>query len=368
MKKKFNLSNIREKILVSIFIIFIVGPTIIYNMIPEEDKINSENRVLKEKPNLSTDNIMMYPEEYEEYYDDNIPFKSKFVEIYSELKYRFLGMSVVDTVIPGKDGWLFYNSRPNKDQDTLADYQGTNKYTSEQINNITNELLKKKNFLEEQGIELHVLIVPNKSQIYYEYMPDDYYKNEGASRADELVKHIKENTDINIVYPKDKFLELKDEYQLYSKLDSHWTSLGSYIAYVELMKSIDSDFEYKELNELEIVATDIKSGDLATMMNMDNKLNDKSYKITNNKPEITAGIIEDKGPAMNRFQSTNMNGKKIMIYRDSFGKQLINHITKEFREVAMLWAVPFSEEQILDEDPDVVVIEVAERYLENLIK
>lgn len=363
-----NIKSKRQLLLIIVFSIFIIGPNVIYPFIPESYKENSENRVLKEKPKFSIDNLTEYPQEYQEYYEDNLPFKDLLVRINSFVKYNIFNTSPAKYVIKGNDGWLFYNSKYKDDGDTLSDYQGTNLYTEDELQEIKNNLLDKYSFLKENNIELCIMVIPNKSNIYYENMPEEYYRNEDLSRADQTVNFLKENTSINIIYPKNEFLAIKDKYQIYSKIDSHWNSIGSYIAYCQFMKSIDSEFEYKSLDELDIIEEDIKTGDLASMINLNGYLNDKNYTIKGINDDIEISLAENKGYAMNRYLSTNKNGKKVLVYRDSFFVNLAPYIVKEFEETALVWGEPFSKEQIEEEKPDLVIIEVAERKLENLTK
>lgn len=363
---KFNIKNKRGKLLVCIFFMLIILPNIIYGFIPDKYKQNSENRTLKEQPELNLEAIETYAKEYEEYYNDNLPFKDILVKLNNEFRYKVLNISPSNYVIKGEDGWLFYDSKYKEDEDTLGDYQGTNKYSEEELEVLTKSLLNKKRFLDKCGIELYLFIAPNKSQVYNEYMPSKYYKNQGESKTDELVDHIKKNTDINIVHPKDELLKLKSDHQLYSKLDTHWTRLGAYVGYVELMKSMDSKFEYKELSQLKIKATDIKSGDLASMINMNGKLDDVEYEVEDFKNNISSELVDDTVSGIKVYKSNNLNGKKLFMYRDSFASNMIQFISSEFEDSVFLWGSPFSEEEIQKEKPDVVVIEVVERYLNNL--
>lgn len=174
-----------------------VGPTLLENFILDIDDINTENRTLAEKPNLNIRNLVTYPSLYETYYNDHLPLKSWFVNINSKWKFYVFDTSPSNKVIKGKDNWLFYNS--NGDGDTLADYLGTNHYTRDDLEIIKTALTEKETFLRSSNKEFYVLICPNKSQIYSEYMPRYFIKQDNQSRTDILVDYLKANTNLGCI-------------------------------------------------------------------------------------------------------------------------------------------------------------------------
>jgi len=364
MKNK--VSRIKEILLIVLFCILIIVPNIAYKFVSEDARKNIENRTLTEKPIINIDNFQEYPSLYEEYYNDNLPFKDILVRFNSLVKFKVFDKSPADYVIKGEDGWLFYNSKYKSDADTIADYQGTNKYTYEELQEIAESLTEKKEFLDKRGIEFYVYIAPNKSQIYSEYIPKKFVKIDEISRADELVEYLRENTDVKIVYPKEELLNNKGENYLYYKTDTHWNNLGGYIGFVELMKVIDPNYEYKTLNDLNITRKESTSGDLSGMINLNGKIEDIDYDINDFNIDIEVELIEDKGREINRYESTNKNGRKLLAYRDSFAISMIPYLSKEFEESAFVWSAPYSEEQIDKEKPDVVLLEVVERLTDRL--
>lgn len=353
--------NIKSKLVVALFISLIILPTFIYKFYGENAQ-STENRILKEKPNININKIMDYPKEYEEYYTDNLAFKGSFVRLNSIIQYKILDTSPAKYIINGSDGWLFYNSKyKSNNDDTLADYQRTNRYTVEVTESKKNALLNRQKLLKEQGIDMYMLILPNKGQVYPEFMPSSIKKFSGRSRVEEMIDYLRENTEIPIVYPMDTFNNYKSQYQLYYKLDTHWNDIGAYIGYVELMKAIDKNFKYRDLNELEITSKPIDSGDLSKMINMDGVIEDKQYSVAGVKDNIESTLIKQDGNKELRYKSTNANGKKLLCFRDSFSTALIPYLSKEFEESVFLRDVPYSEDLIKKEKPDIVIFESVER-------
>jgi hypothetical protein len=58
---------------------------------------------------------------------------------------------------------------------------------------------------------------------------------------------------------------------------------------------------------------------------------------------------------------------KALVFRDSFSWQLIPFLSESFRSVVYVWTFDFLPELIEREQPDVVILECVERYLNALL-
>ena len=359
-------NRFNQILLIVLFCILIIALPITYKFVSNKDRrvMEGSNAI---PPVLNVDNYDEFPSLYDEYYNNTVPYKGELVNLNSKLMFKYFNISPNSSVIKGKDGWLFYNSKHNEESDSLGDYQGTNKYTEGELALFAKSLNAKKEFLDERGIEFHIMIVPNKEQIYPEYMPSNIYKNEGTSKTDELVAYLEEHTDVNIIYLKDEMLNYKEnlEYDIYNKTDSHWNNIGAYLGFVALMKEIDPNFKPIPLEDLKMTAEHLEDGDLAAMLALEGELEDIEYEFEY-REDIKIELTEYKGKAMNRYKSINENGKKLLMYRDSFTVKLAPFLNKEFEESAFVWGIPFNQAQVEREDPDIVVVQVAERLTDYL--
>lgn len=354
----------KEYLLISVFFVFICLPSIIGNIIGEQ--AYSENRQLKQKPEFKWSTLATYPREYEDYYTDHLAFKNELSRLNSFLKYKLLNSSSGQYVIKGEDGWLFYNSKAKNDADTLADYMGTNHYTLEELEAIKEQVIDKQQYLQAQGIDFYVFIAPNKSNIYSSYMPKHYTKFNPTTRTDELVSYLRAHTDIPIIYPKEELLKASQSMGIYYKLDSHWNGLGAYIGYDILMKAIDPTYESIPIEKLTVVQNDIDTGDLAGMINMNGLLQDDAYTITDYKPEVTPQLTQEEGSTLYRYTSNSTNDEKLLMFRDSFASAWVPYFNKAFTESIFIWSHQFDRALIEQEKPDVVVLEMVERYVDTL--
>jgi len=328
---------------------------------------NIENKTLQTKPVWSLATWQEYPQLYEAYYNDTLPYKNIFVKVYNKFIYNVFYHSPANYVIRGKDDWLFYHSKYRADGDELGDYQRTATLSDVELAIITDKMTRLKNLCDEIGAEFYVLIGPNKMEIYGDdYLPAAYVRNnEDASRTEKVVAAL-QNEDISVIYPKDALLVAKETAQVYYKLDTHWNNYGAYIAYREFMQQYNPSANIA-WTDMQLV--DKKSGDLAQMIQMP-ELDDTDYAVEF-RDDITMQIIVNEpatagSAALQRTISDVPNGAKLMMYRDSFTTALLPYMSKTYSDAYYVWSRSVDGQEIRNEQPAVVVFEVVERYVSTL--
>ena len=189
-------NKIKCYIFIGMFFSMIIVPQALYMVLDHSNTDNSENRTLAEKPDFILSEWDEYPTKYEEYYNDNIPFKSKFIKLNQTINYLTFGIAENDKCLLGSEEWLFF-----KEDNTIEDYQGILKYSDEQLMSIVNQIVKVDEYYKSQGIKFVLFIAPNKESIYGEYLPEKYVKFADNTRADQLYDYIVNNTSVEVVFP-----------------------------------------------------------------------------------------------------------------------------------------------------------------------
>lgn len=361
----------RNKLLIAIFIFLLIGPNIIWKCMDGYIDIETtENRTLAEKPDLSLQNIFSYPQLYENYFNDHLAFKSQLVKACSLLDYKLFHIVDSEKVLLGKENWLFYKSAGVEelaDEQPISDYQGINKYNKKALNDIAGNINTASSYLAGRNIEFSVLICPNKEHIYSNYLPDSIKQVEKECKADELVKYLKENTDTKIIYPLEDLLEYKDNYQLYYKYDTHWNSLGGFVATQSI---IDEYLGKKEfIDNHKIISTDNEAPkDLAIMLNMSDEFSgDKYYLVDDYKNNISVNLVDASDDGYLHVYNSNAEDKRtIMVIRDSYGEALRDYLSKDFKTSVYIHRAAFNQEFIDIYQPDIVIYEVVERATDDI--
>lgn len=129
------------------FAILIVSPGFVYFLIGSfVDTANYENRNAAEQPQLNIGNIAAFPQEYEAYFNDHIPFRNQLVQLNSRIDYFVFRQSSSDAVEIGKDGWLFYCAADNGDP--IEQVLGKRLFTEEDLRVIADNLVSMRNKLQ----------------------------------------------------------------------------------------------------------------------------------------------------------------------------------------------------------------------------
>ena len=75
------------------------------------DTQNYENREVTEMPKISLEEYAQFPQQYETYFNDNIPWRNQLISLNSGLDLFAFRDSSNENVLIGKDGWLFFYGR-----------------------------------------------------------------------------------------------------------------------------------------------------------------------------------------------------------------------------------------------------------------
>ena len=362
------LKGLGPKIILGAFIIIICFSWLLWIFLEKfVDTENHENREMAAQPCLTLDNYGTFSEEYERYFNDNIPFRNNLTTLNSSIDYFIFNRSANPCVIVGDDNWLFYNN--TNGGDPVGAYKGTNLLSDEQLQEIAQNCLAQRDFLAAQGKEFVIFIAPNKERIYSEYMPRWYGKPADNYQALQVVNYLRENTDLRVVYPYEELMEAKQntDYNIYSKTDTHWNYIGGYIGASALLRELGIELPDITDNRTEITVGDKTSGDLAEMLNLSDQLTfaDRLYTVSGYDTH-NMQVVEENFFNVFSYTAENADLRKIYIVRDSFSSHMREYIGSQFKESYLRHIDTYTYEDFVNQDPDILVYETVERYVDGL--
>ncbi len=326
-----------------------------------------EKRELTKKPKLTLQNYANFSNDYTEYFNDHFPFRNQFVFLNSFIDYYCFNKSSNDSVIVGKDNWLFYSRKD--DGDPIASYQGKDLLSDTELEAIKNNCLRQKEFAQSQGKEFVIFIAPNKERIYFEYMPSTYGLPAENYAALQIYNYLKDNTDIRIVYPYNELIEAKNRLKenIWYKSDSHWNYIGGYIGASALLDELGINMPKVYDKDIHINALGPSSGDLADLLNLSNELNsfDREYYLVGYDLHDCVEIESDFD-GMIHFRAQNADTRSIYVIRDSFSTHMASYIGSQFNDSYLRHNNTYKYEDYVLHDPDIVVYETVERYAKRL--
>lgn len=311
-----------------------------------------------------------FPAQFESWFNDHLPFRNQLLTLHGLTEYKLLKTSSSQSVIVGKDGWLFYKGAQVADEDPIGDYRGTDLFTEEELQKIAANFTAARDELAARGSDFVIYIAPNKERVYSEYMPDMYGEPASYGTMQQVVDYLSANTDLKVVCGYEDLMAFRAENpdtDLYYKYDTHWNNLGAYIGSERLVNALGYDFTPLEYVEIEDRHTG--SYDLARLIHLGGKLNDcPNYVVSGYTPHPMETVSEDNGKVF-RYRTTDGTapGGKLFVIGDSFSTMMSPYLACHYQSGYMTFYYHYSHGQLLREEPDAVVYETVERYIGNML-
>lgn len=305
------------------------------------------------RPEFSWSRWRAFPREFEKHFNASFGLRGSFVRLHNALRVFGLRTSPLPQVVLGRAGWLFYDGDPIGDGVSLSDFRGNALYPPGTPDLIAVRTGSHATWLAERGIRYAVVISPNKESIYPEYLPVSAGPRGARTRLDQVSESLARRR-LPIVDPRTALLGAKQIGPLYYKTDTHWTPLGALVTYRELierLREVEPGLAPVRIEDydLRILPASDRVGDITWLLSLAGRFGDW---------EATPEPRDQSWPGEQKLG-------KVLLFRDSFGEALVPFLKRHFRDVV---AVPggIDFRKIEEEDPDVVIFEVAERYLRTL--
>ena len=191
----------------------------------------SENRKLATYKSFIKKNYKInkkYSRDFENYITDRFFGRMQAVNLYSLIRFTFSDRSKFG-FIDKKTGFMYLE---NEDKMPVLS----------QIKEGLDGISELNDFCKANKIKLYVLIVPQKSVIYYSPKIHDIKHDEINKEFEDYVEKVNTEGKYKIAYPDKEMLEAKKYNYMFFKTDHHWTDDGAFIGYNSVMKYIKKDF------------------------------------------------------------------------------------------------------------------------------
>lgn len=281
--------------------------------------------------------------------NDHFFMRQELISVNRWLTCTIFGHSGEESVILGRNGWLYYGS-------TLDDYTGANPASAREIFSIAKNISLMDQYCNQQGMSFAFLIAPNKNSLYPENMPN-YGTVAGVRDANRVMQHLREEN-VKVIDLFDAFQ--KDDATLYFKTDSHWNAAGAAYA-ADLINAVygtDSDFyagpfEYDK---------QMYTGDLYEML-YPAFTGSEGNLIYGGQLSFSYLGGATKADAITLNTQSDQPGS-ILVYRDSFGNLLHPYLAASYGTARF----SRSNQYDLTGDYDYVLIEIVERNIRYCIE
>ena len=219
----------------------ILALTVFMFVTPDNAFSEQENRALQQFPKISSEGKFLdrladgkFTAEIAEYYSDQFPLRDIFVGIKGVAEIGLL-KGENNGVIIGKEGYLITRDPMEKDFNQARD----------QLNKNIDEISAFADIMDKMGkIPVTLCAAGRSVDVLGIYIPPAYPKTFSENLWSLFVGLADYAPNVNrleLAGPLRQLIERGDRGQLYYKTDHHWTTLGAYYAYVEIIKSFKQE-------------------------------------------------------------------------------------------------------------------------------
>jgi len=346
--------NKYKYIFVILFVLVISGPTLfmpLYN-----NDYGFENRTKKELPEYGG-SYTEYMKNMRNYYNDNFAFRDLLYKGYFHYKWDLFHSNVFPSkLVIGKDGWFYLGNEYQYEFNTAL---GLNDDYMSRLEQARDEAIEMQSFCDSLNIGFYYAIVPNKSTFYPEFLP--LKPNNRPRLITEAMQLISE-AGVNVIDLGDYMWKRKKDTVLYYKTDSHWNAYGAFLGTEQLLNEIRKEYPVGYLKQtsynVDTVIVD-KGMDIASMLNLN--IQEEHIRFTL-KDDISTSIdtIYANSDNVKVVIESKVNKVRAIVFRDSFFTLMRNFFSDNVGYYITENRY-FNRELILEEKPDFVVFQIAER-------
>ena len=287
-----------------------------------------------------------YFSQLSKWFSDHFFARQELISCNNFLSAKLFKTSDTDSVVLGKDGWLYYQS-------TMDNYTDAAPFTERQLFAIGNNLSLMQEYCKENGRQFAFVIAPNKNSLYPEAMPTPPAETRNAQR---LLSALQEKG-VNAV-DLYKAFGAQDEV-LYFAHDSHWNSKGAALGADCINAALGKESSYY----LDAFSEKTSHrGDLYDMLYPAFADPEKDF-VYGGKLAFSFTSKATK-PDSNTLTTQSSAGGSLLCYRDSFGNLLYPYLAASLGQCRFSRAVSYD----LTLPSDAVVIELVERNLPYLTR
>ena len=298
---------------------------------------------------------------------DAAPFRDHLIRAGFRLRLALLGQSPAPSVLWGREGWLYFTQ-----ESALDDALNAIPLDAGDIATMVRTQVERQNWLAAQGIAYLVVVAPNKATVYPEFLPAGLRPLGPRSRLDQVLPALRQ-AGVAVLDLRQTLAQAKTEHRAYLKTDTHWNRFGAYRAASAVVASLREKLPgLAPLTDAACVIEEKEQpgGDLAEMLLMPDVLTEVDIVprlLDARAREAAPGAYADPAgqPGRDRIarETDRPDGPRAIFFHDSFTRPMVPYLAEGFSRSVFLWSHAFSPEIIRAERPDVVVLEVVERYI-----
>ena len=260
-------SRLRAGLTSALFLVLLAAPLLMQTFGGNDGPTSDlERRTLASAPSTRAafEDWRHFSARLDDWMNDHVGFRKSLILLYLGLR-RSLDIEDRTNGVRGTDGWLF-----GAEDGALSMHRGLDPFTPGEAKAWIRAVSELQRRAEARGARFAVLIAPNKHTVYPEHLSHQPRRLGGLSRL-ETLEALAPANGIRFVSPRRRLLEAKQRRQMYYKTDTHWTSAGAFVAYRQLMESLeDAGMALRTVAEGQLESREVEhEGDLYGLLGIE---------------------------------------------------------------------------------------------------
>ncbi|KHK01283.1 alginate O-acetyltransferase AlgX-related protein [Desulfovibrio sp. TomC] len=359
---------------IAVFVVFLASPLALPLVGISGGRLAVENRPLAALPSLAQawSNPAGYGPALAAHVRDAAPFRDHLIRLGSRVRLALFDESPVPGVIVGREGWLYYNL-----EQALDDYLNVVPLSEHDMDEMVRVQTERRDWLQARGVAYCIVFAPNKERVYPDFLPAGLHPLAPTSRLGQIVPRLRA-AGIAVLDLREPLTQARTIQRTYLQTDTHWNGFGGLVGASTLVAALGRQFpamEALDIRDYELLAKDRPGGDLAEMLLLPDIWQEHDIVPRKRTPALarpaSPGNYPDPADHPERERAAYETGRadwpRAVFFHDSFARAMQPFAAERFSRSVFLWTHAFWPDIIEAERPDVVVLEVVERYVFALL-
>jgi hypothetical protein len=306
--------------------------------------------------------------DFEDYFNANLGYKRKLIQLHNLLGYRVLRDLQSDSVLVGRKNWLFL-----KQNHGWESFRSEQPLTGAEARAWQRSFQYAERWLAEQQIPFLFVVVPSKESVYPDVLPPSATRARDVTRLDEMLGLL-QSSGIQHLELRTALREARKHAQVYDSIDSHWNGEGARVGAKLILQRVAELLHrppsFAELNER--IVPQPSWADLPLILSLDGVVTAPSNAVVPKQPrarrlEPPESVTDSQAAQTKRmvFEVADESLPTALILRDSFAEGLQPVLTEKFRRSVWIWTHKMDLTLVTREKPDIVIVETTERFLSD---
>lgn len=342
-----------------------------FDLIARPDEARSplrENRRPAPPPEPVTDldSLSRRPARFEAWFGDRLGLRDVLLRGSQALRYFVFHSEPSPTLVPGKDGWLFFGS-----DESVPTHRGVAPLTRADLELWRKTLEAERDWCRRVGAEFVFAIGPNKQTVYPEKWPDEL-DVVGPTRLEQFLEYMRRESDVRVVDLRPALAKEREHDSVergdytYFPLGSHWTWRGAWAGWNAIAASLPEELARRLHRPRERFRAVELPDSLRDSMGQQTYIGDLLVQhnwgwIADDTERVVYERDADGKVVGSRVDDPSL--PTAMIVHDSFGPWFLENVGPCFSRMHAVWAHAFPKEAVAEVAPDLVVQIYTERML-----